>query len=119
MLIDIEKTIIETNRPLDGYYLVDESTGNGMLLAQKIRENYPYFDFVFDDEGNLIDIIPTERPEPEPPEPTIEENLSLQLAQNTAETVELIATLYEQQRIEQAQANAELIDLMLSLMGGM
>ena len=70
MLIDNEKTIVEINEPLDGYYFIDESTKDWKLLAQKIRDNYPYFDFVLDEEGNLVDIIPTERPEPEPPEQT-------------------------------------------------
>lgn len=58
-------------------------------------------------------------PEPEPPEPTLEEKFNLQLAQNTVETVELTATLNEIQRLEQAQANVELVELLLTLIGGM
>lgn len=102
-------------------YIVDETTEEGRILAQKIIENYPYFDFVFDDKGNIIDIIPTGRPDPGPviPEPSLEEKNNLQIAQNTAETLEVIATLNEMQRIEQAQSNAELIELILSLTGGM
>ncbi len=52
----------------DGWLLVDETTEEGKKLAQKIIENYPYYDLVLDDEGNLIDITPTERP-PKPPQP--------------------------------------------------
>lgn len=35
---------------------------DGTDLAKKIIANYPYYDFVLDKEGNLIDITPTERP---------------------------------------------------------
>jgi len=55
---------------------------------------------------------------PSPEEKKIEE-LIIQHAQNTAETIELLATLHELQKIEQAQANTELIELILSLQGGM
>lgn len=44
----------------EDFYLVDSDSE----LAEKIRENYPYFEFVLDDDGNLIDVTPTERPEP-------------------------------------------------------
>jgi hypothetical protein len=39
-------------------------------LANKIINIYPYFDCVLDKDGNLIDIAPTEIPEPPAPEPT-------------------------------------------------
>ena len=39
-------------------YIVDDNSP----LVQKIMEFYPYYDFVLDDGGNLVDIIPTERP---------------------------------------------------------
>lgn len=53
------------------YYLVDSNSE----FASKIRDNAPFMDFVTDDNGNLIDVTPTERP-PEPePEPTTEEML--------------------------------------------
>lgn len=50
------------------YWLVDSNTE----LAEKIRNNAPFFDPVVEDD-NLVDIIPTERPEPEPEEPTQDE----------------------------------------------
>jgi len=54
----------------EGNYVVNETTENGKLIASKIIEHCPYFDFVLDGNGNLIDIAPTER-SPEPPsEPT-------------------------------------------------
>lgn len=62
---------------------------DGTELAQKIVTNYPYFDFVLDGQGNLIDITPTERPHEPTPEPTAEErikDLELQVAQLTALT---------------------------------
>ena len=50
----------------ENVFVVDE----GNELGKKILDNTPYFDFVLDDNGGLINIIPTERP-PEPtPEPT-------------------------------------------------
>lgn len=55
----------------EDFYLVDSDSE----LAEKIRTHYPYFDFVLDDEGNLIDITLTERPEmpPAPEVMTLEE----------------------------------------------
>ena len=54
----------------ENYFLVDSNSE----LANKIRENAPFMNFVVNDD-KLIDITPTERP-PEPePEPTIEEML--------------------------------------------
>lgn len=44
-------------------YIVED----GSELANKIMENYPHYDFVLSD-GALVDITPTERPEPEPEE---------------------------------------------------
>jgi len=42
---------------------------DGTALAEKIIAHYPYFDFVLDEAGNLIDITPTERPPGPEPEP--------------------------------------------------
>ena len=53
----------------ENYFFVDSNSD----LAAKIRENAPFFDFVLDDNGNLIDVTSTERP-PEPePEPSQDE----------------------------------------------
>ena len=52
---------------------------DGSELAKKISNLYPYYDFVLDADGNLIDVVETERPEPAPapePEPTQEERIS-------------------------------------------
>jgi hypothetical protein len=35
---------------------------DGSDLANKIMHNYPYFEFVLDLEGNLVNIIPTQKP---------------------------------------------------------
>ncbi len=43
----------------EDYYLVDSNSE----LADKIRENAPYFNFVTNDDGELIDIITIESPE--------------------------------------------------------
>ena len=47
------------------------------------------------------------------------EQLLIQSAENTAETIEAILTLNEMQKVEQAESNAELIELMMMLQGGM
>jgi len=50
----------------EGAYIVEDGTD----LANKIIANYPYFEFVLDNNSKLIDITPTERPPEPPPEPT-------------------------------------------------
>lgn len=47
---------------------------DGNELAEKIKAAFPYYEFVLDEEGDLIDIVETERPEPEP-EPVVEEEV--------------------------------------------
>ena len=75
----------------ENYYLVDSNSE----LAKKIRENAPYFDFVLDEKGELIDITPTERP-PEPePTPSLEEKVAEQ-AKTIAQQAEIIAQQQEQ-----------------------
>ena len=44
-------------------------------LAEKIIRLYPNFEFVFDDDGNISDVVETE-PEPKPPEITTEQRLT-------------------------------------------
>lgn len=44
-------------------YVVDETTEDGRLLAQKIINNAPFMDLVIEN-GILVDIIPTEKPDP-------------------------------------------------------
>lgn len=56
----------------DEFYLVDSNSE----LAEKIKTNFPNFDFVLDDEGNLIDITPVD-----PPEAPIEEIVASKLAE--------------------------------------
>lgn len=45
-------------------------------LAKKIRRHMPCFELVLDENDNLIDIEPTERPPAPPPEPTESEILT-------------------------------------------
>ena len=44
-------------------------------LAEKIIRLYPNFEFVFDDDGNISDVVETE-PEPMPPEITTEQRMT-------------------------------------------
>lgn len=60
-------------------YVIPDNTE----LAQKILDFYPNFDFVFDDDGNISDIVKTEpQPEPEkPPEPPTNAELAAAIAE--------------------------------------
>ena len=53
---------------------------DGSELAEKIKAAYPYFEFVFDDDGKLVDIEETERP-PVPPEPPTNAELAAAIAE--------------------------------------
>ena len=60
----------------------DDWTGNAdwvipddSELAEKIIRLYPNFEFVFDDDGNISDVVETE-PEPKPPEITTEQRMT-------------------------------------------
>lgn len=107
MIVRKDKTF-ETNSQfpnVDWYneenYVVDETTEVGRVLARKIIENYPYFNFVLDSEGKLIDISPTERPVLDPVE---EEKTELKLIQERLTQLE--------------QENAELREIINAYLGG-
>ena len=48
---------------------------DGSELAEKIIRLYPNFEFVFDDNGQPVDVTETE-PEPKPPEITTEQRMT-------------------------------------------
>lgn len=65
----------------EALYIVED----GLELANKIQSLYPYYDFVLDADGNLVDVVEIEREEPEVEEvvtqPTQEERIeALELA---------------------------------------
>lgn len=41
-----------SSEPAENYFIVDDTSE----LAQKIQKNYPSFEFILDENGNLIDI---------------------------------------------------------------
>ena len=49
-------------------------------LAQKILAFCPYFDLVFDDKGDIADVVEAERP-PAPPEPPTNAELAAAIAE--------------------------------------
>ena len=69
----------------DSYLVVDDNS----VVGKKILENAPYFEFVLDSNGNLIDITPTERPLEPIPKPTEIELLKNQL-QTTQSAVDYL-----------------------------
>jgi len=63
--------IIETNSLFpstdwynEGNYVIDEAKEENQELIEKIKVNAPYMELVIKD-GQIVDIVPTERPEPE------------------------------------------------------
>ena len=56
---------------------------DGSELAEKIKQAYPYFEFVFDGE-ELVDVEETERP---PVPPTITQEQRLTAAENAIEEI--------------------------------
>ena len=84
----------------DALYVVDDNSE----LARKIKDNVPYYDFVVDNNGNLVDITPTERPAPvEPIEPITVDDLAVAVAE--------IAEQQEQDKLEVEMALAELAEM--------
>lgn len=82
-------------------FVIDETNEQNAELIAKINEYAPYFDYVTDDSGNLIDVIKTgEEPEPEPVEPNPIEELK-------KENAELKLQLDEQAAIINTLLNGE------------
>ena len=55
---------------------------DGSELAEKIKTLYPNFDFVFDDDGNIADVMATEPvPAEEVPEPPTNAELAAAIAE--------------------------------------
>lgn len=52
----------------DADWVLDDNDEKDAELEAKIIGMYPNFDFVFDGDGNISDVVATE-PEPLPPEP--------------------------------------------------
>ena len=53
---------------------------DGSELAEKIIRLYPNFEFVFDDDGQPVDVTETE-PEPKPPAPPTNAELAAAIAE--------------------------------------
>jgi hypothetical protein len=50
-------------------FVIDETNPDNTELLAKIKQLAPCFDYVIDDEGNLIDVIKNDVVIPEEPEP--------------------------------------------------
>ena len=62
---------------------------DGSDLAEKIKGAYPYFEFIFDDDGNLIDVVATE---PIITEEQINECKNKRVAESKVKLAEWLAT---------------------------
>ena len=86
-------------------HIIDEANPTNAELIAKIKAYAPYFDYVLDDDGNLIDVIKTaDKPEPDQrPDPIAdlqEENKALRaqvaaLTQSTQFLEDCIAEMAE------------------------
>ena len=56
-------------------WVLDDNDERDAEIEEKIISLYPNFEFVFDDDGNISDVVETE-PEPKPPEITTEQRLT-------------------------------------------
>ena len=80
---------MRSDRPDDDFVgNADYVIPDGSELAEKIRELYPNFDFVFDGDGNISDVVATE-PQPAPEKPP-ESPTNAELAAAIAELAEVI-----------------------------
>ena len=61
-------------------YILDDSDEKDKALEEKIIGLYPNFEFVFDDDGNISDVIETD-PEPLPPAPPTNAELAAAIAE--------------------------------------
>ena len=59
----------------DADWVLDDNDSKDAEIEEKIISLYPNFDFVFDDDGNISDVVETE-PEPKPPEITTEQRMT-------------------------------------------
>lgn len=85
MIIFKDKHFITNSEQPDDDFVgnADYVVPDGSDLAQKILALYPNFDFVFDDDGNLVDVEAAEpQPIPEnPPEPPTNSELAAAIAE--------------------------------------
>ena len=56
-------------------WVLDDNDEKDAELEAKIISLYPNFEFVFDDDGNISDVVETE-PEPMPPKITTEQRMT-------------------------------------------
>lgn len=84
----IEAQSSRTSVWLDGYIVAPEH------LTNKVWETCGYCDLIIDENGELVDITPTERPTPElpTPTPTTDERITTLEADNAALTQQLTDT---------------------------
>ena len=81
---------------------------DGSDIYNKIIQYSPYYDFVLDKGGNLVDVVETEKPEPAPIFETI-----------TADDVALaVAELAEQQANDKLETDLALAELAEMITGG-
>lgn len=76
VLYEDKRFITNSDHPNDDWVGdADWVIPDGSELAKKIKGLYPNFEFIFDDDGKISDVIETE-PEPKPPEITTEQRMT-------------------------------------------
>ena len=64
----------------DADWVLDDNDEKDTELEEKIIRLYPNFEFVFDDDGQPVDVTETE-PEPKPPAPPTNAELAAAIAE--------------------------------------
>lgn len=92
MILYADKRFITNSEHPDDDWIGDADwvIPDGSELAEKIKQLYPNFDFVFDGDGKPVDIIETE-PEPLPTDPPAPPT-NAELAAAIAELAEVICS---------------------------
>ena len=82
MVIFKDKRFITNSEHADDDFIgnADFVIPDGSELAQKILAFCPYFDFVFDEKGDIADVVEAERP-PAPPDPPTNAELAAAIAE--------------------------------------
>lgn len=70
----------ETDWVGDADYVIPDDSE----LAEKIKRAYPYFEYILDDDGNIVDIEETERP---PAVPAISQEQRMDAMENAIEEI--------------------------------
>lgn len=77
----------------NGYYIINDTE-----ISEKIKSYFPNFDFIFDENGNIIDVLTGNEEDSEKPEP-VYVNLQQRIIELEAKNQELTDCILEMSEI--------------------